>query len=407
MPVFTYNARNAAGRSQVGTHEADSAAAVARDMRSRGWLVLDVKPTAGPSDIGDLVGRLRPSRWLPPRSIDIELGLQQLGVMLRSGLTLLTSLRSVAEYAARQSMRRIWTQVADKIQQGSSLSDAMASFSRFPHLVVQLIRVGEQTGTLDDVVNRAADSLQRRRLLKTQLLTALTYPTIVLVAAIGVAAFMIVGVIPKLQVFLKALGRKLPPITQALIDVSEVVQTRGPWVLAGLFILTMSLVLLYLWPPGRLAMDRWVLRLPIVGNLLRLAATVQFSHGLSVLLGSGITLVDGLRTVEEMHRNRWARKKVNEARMSVLRGSSLAGPLAGGHVFLPMLPRMVAVGESAGTLDDVLREVAKFHEQQLQNSIKRLSVIIEPMIVAVVGGIVGFVYISFFVALFSAAGGAK
>src|SRR5205807_1785429 len=127
-----------------------------------------------------------------------------------------------------------WTQVADKIQQGSSLADAMASFKRFPHLVVQLMRVGEQTGTLDDVVNRAADSLQRRRLLKTQLLTALTYPAIVLVSAIGVATFMVVGVIPKLQVFLKALGRKLPPITQALLDVSDLVQTRGPWFLAGL-----------------------------------------------------------------------------------------------------------------------------------------------------------------------------
>ena len=304
-------------------------------------------------------------------------------------------------------MQRIWLAVADKIQQGSTLADAMASYSRFPNLVVQLIRVGEQTGTLDEVVGRAASSLERRRLLKTQLITALTYPAIVLFAAIGVAAFMIVGVIPKLQVFLKALGRKLPPVTQALLDVSDIIQTQGPWVLAGILALTGSLIALYLWPPGRLLIDRIALRIWLIGNLLRLSATVQFSHGLSVLLTSGITLVEALRTVEAMHQNQWVRRKVNQARLAVLRGSSLAEPLAGDRVFLPMLPRMVAVGESAGTLDDVLRETAKFHEQQMQNSIRRLSVIIEPVIVAVVGGIVGFVYISFFVALFSAAGGAK
>src|SRR5262249_6334156 len=161
-----------------------------------------------------------------------------------------------------------------------------------------------------------------------------------------------------------------------------------------------------LWPPGRLAIDRMLLRTPVVGYLLRLSATVQFAHGLGVLLTSGITLVEGLRTVEEMSRNRFVRIKVNRARLAVLRGSSLAEPLTG-DTFQPMLARMVAVGESSGNLDDVLSEVATFHEQQLQGAIKRLSVLVEPAIVVIVGGIVGFVYIAFFLALFAAAGGSR
>jgi type II secretory pathway component PulF len=406
MPTFTYNARNAAGRSQKGTQTADSASALAQELRGRGLLVLDVKPAATSKTAGEMLQWLWPSMWLPPRSLDIELSLQQLSVMLRSGLTLLTSLRAVADYATRRSMGRIWKEVSEKIQRGSSFADALAGYRRFPHLVVQLVRVGEQTGTLDVVVTRAAASLERNRLLRTHLFTAMMYPCIVLFAAFGVAGFMIVGVIPKLQVFLKALGKKLPPMTQALLDFSDFVQVYGLWMVGGFLLLICVSIALYLWPPGRLAFDRRILRVPIVGHLLRLSATVGFAHGLSVLLTSGITLVEALRTVEEMSRNRFVRIKVNRARLAVLRGSSLAEPLTG-DTFQPMLSRMVAVGESSGNLDGVLTEVASFHEQQLQGAIKRLSVLVEPAIVVIVGGVVGFVYIAFFMALFAAAGGSR
>src|SRR5208337_2005471 len=133
----------------------------------------------------------------------------------------LTALKTIAEYASRPRMRRIWEQVAEKIQQGSSLADAMTPHRCFPNLIVQLVRVGEQTGNLEQVVTRGAEGLERRRLLRTQFLTAMAYPAIVLVAAIGVTAFMILFLIPKLKKFLEILGRKLPPMTQNLIDVSD------------------------------------------------------------------------------------------------------------------------------------------------------------------------------------------
>jgi type IV pilus assembly protein PilC len=192
-----------------------------------------------------------------------------------------------------------------------------------------------------------------------------------------------------------------------LLDVSDFVQAYGPQILIGLLALTAAFTAVYLWPPGRLVVDRIALRTPLLGFLLRLSATVQFSHGLALLLRSGITLVEALRTVEVLHRNRWAAGRVAEARAAVLRGGSLAEPLATPGVFMPMLARMTAVGESAGTLDEVLTEVARFHENQLQGTIKLFSTIIEPVVIVVVGGIVGFVYIAFFVAMFAAAGGAK
>jgi type IV pilus assembly protein PilC len=406
MPTFTFTARDPAGRPQAGQQEAASAAALVNSLRERGWLVLDVKPAvadAGP----DWLALLNPFAWLPPRSIDVEVSLQQIAVMLRSGITLLAALKTVAEQTGRASMRRIWENIAERIQEGSSFGDAAASHGCFSHLVVQLIRVGEQTGTLEPVLTRAAEALERRRNLRTSLLTALMYPAIVFFAAIGVTVFMIVGVIPKLRVFLAALGRKLPPMTQFLIDLSDAVQL---YYVQGLIVfgaIVALLVAVYLWPPGRLFLDRWLLRLPVIGRLFRLAATVQFARSLGSLIHSGITLVEALRTVEGLFRNRYVSGQVAAARNAVLRGGSLAPPLAVHDAFMPMLARMVAVGETAGTLDDVLEEVARFHESQLQSAIRQFSAIIEPVIVVVVGAIVGFVYIAFFMALFAAAGGAK
>lgn len=406
MPSFTFSARDPAGRPQAGQQEAASAAALVNTLRERGWLVLDVKP-AGDDGGTDWAALLNPFSWLPPRSVDVEVSLQQIAVMLRSGITLLAALKTVAEQASRASMRRIWDNIAERIQEGSSLADAAAQHACFSHLVVQLIRVGEQTGTLEPVLTRGADALERRRNLRTSLLTALMYPSIVFVAAIGVTVFMIVGVIPKLRVFLATLGRKLPPMTQFLIDLSDAVQAYYPQVSTGIAAAIVVLVAVYLWPPGRLCIDRLLLRLPVIGRLLRLAATVQFARSLGSLIHSGITLVEALRTVEGLFRNRYVALQVTAARNGVLRGGSLAPPLDVRDAFMPMLSRMVAVGETAGTLDDILDEVARFHEGQLQSAIRQFSAIIEPVVVVVVGAIVGFVYIAFFMALFAAAGGPK
>jgi type IV pilus assembly protein PilC len=406
MPVFTFDARSAAGRPQSGREEAISAAALAGNLKARGYMVISVR-----SDESSARGfSLNPVHWLPPRSMDIEVGLQQVAVMLRSGLTLLTALRTAAEHARqRRRVATLWDSLADHIQGGGSLADAMEASPRFPHLAVQLARVGEQTGTLDSVLARAAEAMERKRLLLTQLGTALFYPTVVLMAAFGVAGFMVFYLIPRLQVFLSALGRKLPPLTQLLVDIATFFQTYGQPVGIGVVVLTGAMIAIYLWPPGRMFFDRLALRLPIIGYLLRLAATAQFAHALGILLNSGVTLVEGLRTVGDLFRNQFLAGIVKQSRETVLGGGTLATPLLTPGGFMPMLSRMAGVGEASGTLDELLAEVARFHESQLQGAIRRFSVIIEPVIIVVVGGIVGFVYIAFFMALFSVAssGGAR
>jgi type IV pilus assembly protein PilC len=407
MPSFAFTARDTIGRSQVGTIDDATPSAAVDQLRRRGWLVLDVRDAAGAEEGRSPLAALDPREWMRARSVDVELGLRQMAVMLRSGLTLLDALTSVAEHAERRTMGRIWRQVADEIQQGASLGDAMGRHPRFSLLVVELVRVGSQTGQLEPVLTKAAVSLEQRRHLRTSLLTALTYPAIVLLAAIGVTGFMALNVIPKLEKFLATIGRQLPPITRLLLDITHTIQNYFPHALAATVVLGAAGVAVYLWPPGRLVVDRLVLRIPLIGTLIRLAGTITFASNLGALLQSGIRILEGLRTVERLQRNRHLAQQVNAARDAIMHGGNLATPLSTPWAFMRMLSRMVAVGETAGTLDEVLAEVARFYEAQLQSKIRQLSVIIEPVIIVVVGGIVGFVYIAFFMALFAAGGAAR
>jgi type IV pilus assembly protein PilC len=407
MPSFLFKARDPGGRTQQGTLAAASAGVVVNQLRERGWLVLDVRDDAPASSGGFSLRWLAPRNWLPARSVDVEFSLRQQAVMLRSGITLLGALNMVAEQASRASMGRIWSNVAARIQEGATLADAMSHHPRFSPMVVQLVRVGEQTGHLEPVLSRAADALENRRRLRFNVVTALSYPLFVLVAAIGVTAFMVFNVIPKLEKFLAAIGRKLPAMTQLLLDISRSTTAYALPVLAGGVVITAATIAFYMWPPGRMRIDRGLLRVPLLGSLFRLAGTVSFASGLAALLQSGITLLEGLRTAERLQRNRHLAAQVAAARDVIMHGGTLAAPLSAPRGFMPMLSRMVAVGEQAGTLDEVLLEVAKFYEAQLQSAIRWISALIEPLIVIVVGGIVGFVYIAFFMALFAAGGSSR
>jgi type IV pilus assembly protein PilC len=406
MPLFRYTARDSNGMPRSGEAQAADPGVLAAELRGRGWLVLEIELPVKTASVGDIFRWLNPLRLLPPTSFDTQIGLQQMAVMLRSGLTLLGSLRTVAEQSRRPSMAIVWEDVRNKIEEGSSLADAMEHHPRrFPSLVRQLVRAGEQAGALDNVLTRAAEHLERARALRLLVLNAVSYPIFVLLMAFAVTAYMVFSVMPKLQKFLMSRGGRLPAITQALLDVTNFLQHYYPYILGGGAVITLAFFMIYSTPPGRLFFDGFFLRVPIIGNVLRLGGTAIFARGLGLLVESGITLTEALRTTANLLTNRALSLRVERARDSVLQGNELAPGLLEGRQFMPMLGRMVAVGEQTGRLDLVLAEVARFHEEQLTATVKRLGMLLEPAMILIVGGIVGFVYIAFFVALFSLAGG--
>jgi type IV pilus assembly protein PilC len=396
--------RNRAGQTQTGVVQARSRNELAATLRKQGLLVLEVTEQKSSEGLGWLA-RLNPLQYRPMRHQDVEEGFHQLAVMLRSGLDLVSALEIVADYS-RLSVRRVWLQVIQRIRVGNSLTDALGEHKVFGKLTVQLVKVGEQTGYLERSMLQASTEMEESRKIRSQLISALTYPMITLVFALGVTAYMLHSIIPELKKFLLMMGRKLPPITQSLIDISNWFDTYGVLLLIGILTVAAVFVLLYQFPRLRLAIDFLMLRLPVVGHVLRLSGTVSFSRSLSALLRSGVRIVDALETVARLNYNSYLAQCVDTARRRVIEGSSLAEPLAAAkYGYMPMLHRMVVIGENSGTLDEVLSEVTLYHQEILEKKIRLMSEMIAPVITVVVGGIIGFVYAAFMVAMFSAGGG--
>jgi len=339
MPSFVFTARDGSGRPQNGTLSADSSGELVSQLRGRGWIVLDVQADTA-ANKGASLESINPVNWLPATKLDVELGMQQIASMLRSGLTLLSSIKTASEQVRRPAMGKIWRNIYERIEEGSSFADALARHPAcFPEYIVQLVRVGEQSGTLETVLVRGAEQLERSRDLKITLLNALMYPAIVVIMAVGVSGFMLLSVIPKIQKFLSSSGRRLPPITQALMDISGWVRQYGLTLALVALAVVAGLMISYRFPPARLAMDAFILRVPLIGKLLRLAATAAFSRSLGLLLESGITLLEALRTVEKLMGNRALSVHIAAVRESVMQGGPLAAPLAAKGLFMPMLSR--------------------------------------------------------------------
>jgi type IV pilus assembly protein PilC len=342
---------------------------------------------------------------LPATGFDTELGLRQLATMLEGGLTLTTALKTCADQARRPAMALVWNDIFTRIANGQTFAEAAAAHPRrFSTVVIQLIKAGEQSGTLPTVLEQAADQLERRRDLIFTLTSALMYPTFAVVLSIGVAMYLVVGVVPEIGELVKSQGKALPPITQALLDVSDFLTAHIGKIGVGFVLTVVALVVLHRNPATGPTFDRVLLRLPIFGKLLRLAGTAMFARGLALLLNSGVPLLDALSTAGGLLGNRAMANRTAAAREALMVGRTLAPRLLEGGEFLPMLGRMTAVGEETGALAEVLESVAKFHEKQLAGAIKTMSALIEPVVTVVVGGIVGFIYLAFFMALYSFAG---
>ena len=400
MPRYSYQAQDRAGKLQQGVMDQPSLDAAVGDLRARNWLVLDLAVVADqPFQSGRSL-----SWYLPIRAIDIEVSLRQISVMLRSGMPLLDTAQMVVENAERKHLHYIWSDVAQDILGGASMSEAMQAHSVFPAVAVYLARVGEQSGELATTLERASEVIRRRRQLRSRILSALAYPLVVFVVALFVAGFMVFSVIPKIQTFLRSLGRELPPMTKGLIDVTTFLNTNIQAIGIGVALAIAAIVGLLLWPPSRYWFDRLALKVPIFGPVWRIGVSATLARNLQTLLISGVSLLDALRSVENLISNRHLAKQLAQARERVIEGESLADAIRANADFTPMLPRIIAIGEASGRLDDVLDEAAVYYEEQLQRTIARLAALVEPAMLLIVGGIVGYVYISFFMALFAAAG---
>lgn len=402
MPLFTYTARDRTGQQSVDVIESATREAAILELRSQGLLPLKISALKDDDGVRNFSWNLMDYRSI--NSNDIEHEFHQIAVMLRSGISLLDALEMTVKHS-RIGARKTWERLSKRIQQGSSFTDALSEHKVFSTFTIQLIRVGEQTGHLNTVMDQAAIEMKATRKVQKKVITALRYPVFTLLLAIGVIIFMMTTIIPEIKKLLEVMGGTMPPVTQALIDISDWFLLNGIWI--GLFFVIFFVVFLlfYNWPPSRWWIDRVSLSVPVFGMVFRLSGTVLFSRAMGLLLRSGVVIVDALETMEKLHVNKYLASRVEYARKRVIQGSSLAEPLETRLGYLPLLLQMVRVGESSGTLDEILIEMTEYHDELLGQAIDRLTGLIAPMMTIFVGGVIGFVYAAFLLAMLSAAGG--
>jgi type IV pilus assembly protein PilC len=399
MPQFEYEARDSQGKKTRGTVSAADERAVAIVLRRQAlFLVRIIKSGAAPTNSTGIFKGLFTKR---PQvsSQNLIFFYKQMDFMLRSGLTVLQGLQ-LSKSLVGGAFQDVVARMETDIQGGQRLSQAMAQHPTiFPQLSVNLVVAGESTGTLNVVFERLATFLERRLALRKQIISALTYPAIVMVATVVVVAFLLIKIIPTFARYITGKGNVLPASTQMMIDISAFVTAYGIYVLAAIAIVLLSIVSYYKTSSGRKTIDGLMLRLPVLGNLMTVSAMTQMNWALAMLINSGLTVVDALKITSGMIGNRVVAEKVNAAPALVLAGKDLAGSLR--HPVIPNLViQMIVVGERTGSLGHVLQELGRYYEEALQHGIKRMTTLLEPMLLAVIASSVGFVYFSFFQAMF-------
>ncbi len=403
MPVFSYTARDRTGQTVADRIESASREQAMLGLRQNGLLVLQIDEVKS-NRFTEKNYSLNPLDYRSLRALDIEMAFHQIAVMLRSGISLLDALEITRKFS-RIGVRKVWQGIIEHIEQGGTLAGSLGEHKLFPDLTIHLVKVGEQTGMLHIVMDQAAEEMKASRLLRKQIMTSLRYPLFALLMAIGVAAFMLTSIIPEIKKLLKIMGRPMPPVTKALIDSSDWIMLHGAGIGIGFGVFLVTFVLLYNWPPSRWWMDRLALKIPVFGRVFRLASTVLFCRAMNLLLRSGVLITDALATMVQLHGNKYVASQVDESRERIMQGATLAEMLEQRPVFEPLMVQMIRVGENSGALDDILQEMMIYHDALLQQAIAKLTGLIAPMMTILVGGIIGFVYAAFLVAMFSAAGG--
>jgi type IV pilus assembly protein PilC len=393
---YTYKVKDARGKFVEGKVEAASEAAVADKLRAMGYTPLEVRQ----ANVG-MQREISFGRKKRVKLKDLAVFSRQFATMIDAGLTMLRALSILAEQSENAELRRILRGVKQDVEAGMSLS---ASFARaedvFPPLMVNMTRAGEAGGFLDVTMRQIADNFESEVKLRGKIKAALTYPAVVFVMAILMCVGMLVFVVPVFEGMFEDLGGELPLPTQVLVFLSAAMRYLLPgFIVAGI-------VGIWLWRKfGRTervrnVVDPLKLRLPVFGNLFQKLALARFARNLGTLLSSGVPILQSLEIVSETTGSIVISRALKQVQDSVRRGESVAGPLAEHEVFPPMVVQMIASGEESGAIDQMLNKIAEFYDSEVEATTEALTALIEPLMIAFLGGIVGSMIIALYMPIF-------
>lgn len=397
MGAYEYAALDARGRTRKGVIEGQTARQVRALLRERQLTPLDVQEVRRQE-----AGRRRVT-WLTPAlgSTDLALVTRQLATLVRSGLPLEESLRVVAEQAEKPRIRRIMLAVRARVLEGHALATGLDDFpASFSELYRATVAAGEQSGHLDAVLERLADYTEQRQQMRQKVQLALFYPALLTLMAILVTGALMVYVVPEVVKVFDNMGQALPGLTRGLIAVSDFLRAHGLALLAGVAALALGLRWLLRIPGARFRAHALVLRLPLVGRLVRGANTARFARTLSILAASGVEVLSALRISGQVLTNLPMRAAVERATQRVREGASLHGSLRDSRLFPPMTVQLIASGEATGELEDMLERAAGNQEREVEGMISAFLGLFEPLLILVMGAVVLTIVVAILLPIF-------
>ena len=393
---YSYKVRDASGKFTEGKVEAASEAAVAERLRSMGYVPLEVKPTnTGMQREIHLGFKKR------VRTKDLAVFSRQFATMIDAGLTMLRALTIMSEQVDNPELRRVLRGVKQDVEAGHSLSAAFAREAEvFPPLMISMVKAGEAGGFLDTSMRQIADNFESEVKLRGKIKAALTYPAVVFCLAIVMCLALIIFVVPVFEAMFEDLGGTLPLPTRILVFLSHAMKYLVP------LFAVLGVAATWAWrkygktPQVRNVVDPLKLRLPVFGNLFQKLALTRFARNLSTLLGAGVPILQSLEIVGDTSGSVVITSALHDVRDSVRRGESVAAPLGEHAVFPPMVVQMIASGEESGSIDQMLGKVADFYDAEVEATTEALTALIEPLMIAFLGGIVGSMIVALYLPMF-------
>jgi type IV pilus assembly protein PilC len=394
---FEYSVRDRQGKLVNGKLDAQNEAALVQKLRSMGYAPLSVKEANAGLNMeiklpgSDKVGLK-----------DLAVMSRQFATMIDSGLSLMRALSILAEQTESPALAKVLAEIRSEVEGGAALSSAMAKHSNvFPPLMINMCRAGEVGGFLDKVLLQIAENMEAEVKLRAKIKSAMTYPVVVFVIAIIAVIGMLLFIVPVFQKMFESLGGELPAPTKALVFLSSGMKIAAP------VLIVVAVPALALWrrvknrERVRYVVDPLKLRVPIFGDLFRKVAISRFTRNLGTMLAAGVPILRSLEIVGEASGNVVIRDAAKAVEESVRRGESLAGPLAQHKVFPPMVVQMLAVGEDTGAMDTMLSKISEFYDQEVEATTEALTSIIEPLMIAVLGSVIGGMIIALYMPIFS------
>ncbi|MGC8667591.1 MAG: type II secretion system F family protein [Chthonomonadales bacterium] len=395
MATFSYTVRDASGQTRTGTSEAENVEILRRRLQEQGFTVADIKQTAAGKKKAPGGG------WGRVKLADLSIFSRQFSTMIDAGVSLVRALDVLGEQTANPKLKRIIMDIQQEVESGQTLSKAMSKYPKtFTPLYVGLVRAGEVGGVLEEALQRLAGFLEKDMELRRKVKAALTYPTIVVIVAVGIVLGLCTFIVPKFVELFRDLGvKELPTMTQMLVDFSDFLKNR--WWMGLIIVVAVYMALKYFGTTriGRRVIDRVKLKVPVFGKLHHKIALARFSRTLGTLLVSGVPILQALETVAGTVGNGIIADAIMEARARIREGDRINDPLEKSRMFPPMVVHMVSIGEESGALDHMLTKIADFYEQEVDATLQSLTAAIEPMLIVFLGFAVGFIVISMFMPL--------